>query len=150
MPLYALSSRLFRTVSQTADVTEAASSSAIDIPGLSIVLPRPGTYWFEAVTPWTALDATSRTMGIGVAFSGSVTQLSAWPFWGTPGGVTAFGPLQSTAGTLTTRVSQTGTLNTWVFNGMIKVSTAGTLKMQFSRSAASITHLNGVLTVSEG
>lgn len=137
--------KLNKTVAQSADVTEASVTTAVDIPGLTIDLPRAGTYLVTAVLPWTAGDATSRSLGCGVAFSGSATLLSAWVFFGTASNFSAY---QTTAGTLAA-TSQTATSGRQIYQGMIKVSSAGTLKMQFSRTAASITHTSGVLSVKE-
>lgn len=138
------STKLDLTVRQSADVTEAVSTNPVDIPGLSVVLPRAGTYHVTAVCPWTAADGTSRTMGVGVAYSGSTTLLSGWfqmnASTSTP---------QVTSGTLVTIASQSATSGRFSCQLTITVSTGGTLKMQFSRSAASITHTSGVMTVRE-
>lgn len=137
-----------RTIAQSGDVTEAVSTSNVDIPGLTVTLPRAGTYHFSILTPWTALDGTSRTMEIGVAYSGSITQLALWALMGTPGGVATYRQ-QTVSGTLCSLAAQTGTANHWMLTGMIKVTTSGTFKVQFRRTAASITHLNGVMRVIE-
>lgn len=136
--------KLNRTVRQTADVTEAVSTNPVDIPGLSVDLPRAGTYHVTGVFPYTAADGTSRTMGVGLTFSGSTTLLTG------QFGIDVSAPnVQSASGTLASRTSQTGTAGRWWCQVVVVVSTGGTLKMQFSRSAASITHTSGVMTVRE-
>lgn len=149
MPLYSLSSKLNRTVAQSADVTEASVTTPVDIPGLSVVLPRAGTYHVTAVLPWTAGDATSRTMGVGLAYSGSTTFVSG----AIPGGTGTSPSMglagQTTMGTLGAITSQSGTVGRLMVFYTVVVSTSGTLKFQFSRSAASITHTSGVMTVRE-
>lgn len=133
-----------RLVKQTADVTEASSTGNVDIPGLTMSLPRAGTYIIMAELPYTALDATSRNHGIGVTFSGTTTSLSI-----RVRGVGSANARQTASGTLGSVASQAQTADMMSCDGTITVSTPGTLKMSFSRSAASITHTSGTLSVRE-
>lgn len=135
------STKLNLTVKQSADVTEASVTTPVDVPGLSVYLPRAGTYHVFASLPATAADATSRTIGFGGAYSGTATFLNAGP---------SILSRQTAAGTLLSLANQTWTTAGMLWEGVIVVSTPGTLKMQFSRSAASITIKNGVFTVIEG
>jgi hypothetical protein len=146
------STKLNVTVAQSADVTEASVTTPVDITGLTVDLPRAGTYFVMAVLPATATDGTSRTAGFGVSFSGSTTLLSLTGVYDSTtatAGSAVGSRTQTTSGTLGSFAARTDTAWRWIVTGVIKVSTPGTLKMQFSRSAASITHTTGVMTVRE-
>jgi hypothetical protein len=41
--------RVNRTIAQSADVTEASAATAVDVPGLTIDLPRAGTYHVQVL-----------------------------------------------------------------------------------------------------
>ena len=139
--------RVRRTKLQTADNADPGGTGATDITGLSVNLPRAGVYQFHVEIPWSA-DATNKTIGVGVAYSGTTTRLAAHAFLGTPGGVVNQ-TAHNTPGTLVTRAGITSTSERFSITGSIKVSTSGDLKVQFSRSAGTMTISGASLDVKE-
>lgn len=135
-------------VSQSADLADPGATTNTDVPGLTVELPRAGLYHINAMLPYTAA-ATSKTMGVGVVFSGSATSVDAWAIIDQPGGVIQ-GAQQSVVGTLGTATGRTSTAGRIQFLGVIKVPTAGTLKMQISRSAGTVVFVSGIMVVREG
>jgi hypothetical protein len=146
--MWGFQTKLSTTVKQTADVTEASSTNPVNITGMSVALPRAGVYQIQAVFPYTA-NATSKTMGIGFAFSGTTATLDCWALLDQPGGVVA-GTQISTMGTMGAATGRTSTSGRIVVMGTVTVTTAGTLTAQFSRSAGSTTQRDGVMTIREG
>lgn len=134
MPLFIpaldkFSSILLQSAALVANV--ASGTGSLDVPGLTVDLPRAGSYYYT-FTVAGSLDVQPTTVAIGVAYSGTVTQLQAavYQFNGGGGNVvqTSSGSLQPTSlATTSSRFAQV--------TGRIDVSTAGTFKLQISRAA---------------
>jgi hypothetical protein len=134
------STKLNRAVKQTADVTEGTSTNPVDVPGMSLYIPRAGTYYIFITCPFSCLDATARNHGSGLSYTGTTTSMSI-----------GSGPTlrQTTMGTLPVVTGETVQSSAHSVFGRIVVSTPGTLKWSFSRSANTITHTDGIMFVSE-
>lgn len=137
----ALAGRISKVLFQSSNVTEATLTTPIDIPGLSLTLPRAGTYQFRLRLNANTNNGVT-TAGFGVAFSGTTTKLIADVWMGTPSSFAFFGT-QTVSGTLVAATRNSTALNSWIIDGHITVSTSGTFKFQFSRSANSYTIQDG-------
>lgn len=138
---------------QSANVSEATLTTAIDVPGLVWSLPRAGTYFFSImVHEQETVTGSANTIGIGpVVTSGTVTAMSASAWFGR-GSDTVPNSGLITSNTLFVSASGNGnwTLSrSWNYVGYVTVSGAATLKMQFSRSANTVQVRNGVGLVME-
>lgn len=108
-------------------------TTPVDIPGLSVVLPRAGTYRIEVdvnITP-----SVTATIGLGCAYSGTATALVLQP--SVVLGTAATFNAQNTPGTLSA-VSLTAANRVVRMAGYITVSTSGTFKIQCSRSTGTL------------
>ncbi len=66
--------RVRRTLPQSSQLNDPGATSAQDVPGLTLALPRAGLYHITGFLPWTA-DSTSKNMSVGLVYSGTTTSL---------------------------------------------------------------------------
>jgi hypothetical protein len=139
--------RLISVVTSTG-FSDPGSTSFFDVPGFSVAIPRAGTYFFYFVA--TLQCGTNPTfVGIGMAYTGTTTTLICHSESPSSGSGIAFYVPQTTAGSPNT--SSVGTTNSRSCrcSGHIVVSTTGTLKVQMSRTANTISSTGGTGIVVE-
>lgn len=126
-------------------VSDPGDTANHDVTGLTVALPRAGTYVFNFLVFGTA-TVNPTTVGFGVAFSGTTTTLAAeTSITISTGGSSVSGLVQIVSDTLPTTAISTaaGTLKGMSVRGTITVSTAGTLAVRFNRSANAISFAAG-------
>jgi hypothetical protein len=112
---------------------DGATVGNIDVPGLALTIPRAGTYALMG-THNAVYNSGSNTYGSGLAFSGTHSVIN---YWYTIRGGSATTP-QTVSGTLLTITLGTNQA-TQIWTGILVCSTGGTLKVQVSRTGATLT-----------
>lgn len=138
MPLFIPSSDKFSVVvAQSGALVGNAGSGtgSLDVPGLAITIPRAGTYYFDFNFSGV-LDVQPTTVGIGVAFSGTLSALQAEiQSFLNGGGV----PVQTVSGTLFSQSITSTSQKPCRVTGRLDATSSGVLKLQVSRSANTLT-----------
>lgn len=138
-------------VQQTSDVTVTASTSLVDLPGLSILLEAGQTYYFQVMV----MGSTTGTGGFALSPVASGGLTTSYAFFGFNGGYTSaangpggFPSCALTANTMGVNygADTVGATNfTGCLFGTIVVNVAGTFKIQMAQHSA-----NGSATVHQG
>jgi hypothetical protein len=136
-----LSGRFVAVVGPSSAVSDPGDTANHDVTGLTVSLPRAGTYWFHFVGFLTCLTNPT-TMGLGVAFSGTTTELLCNPQIITTTASTSF-RTQTVSDTLPSGGVTATNVNPWHCIGKITVSTAGDLNVRFNRAANTISFAAG-------
>lgn len=118
--------RFLAVVGPSSAVSDPGDTSNHDVTGLTVALPRAGTYFYNFFVHKT-VGVTTATIGTGVSFSGSVTSLVG-------GGSQGSTSTQTASDVLPTGSFAPGTFTTPIA-GTIVVSTPGTLAVRFNRGA---------------
>lgn len=127
---------LFVEMSASANVT---LTTLADITGLSVSIPRAGTYRFRAALHSVQSSATSSTFSLSVNFSGTVTRIMYGALL--PNSATAVASLATTTnnGQLTSGARTVTTAFYNLIDGTLVCSTSGTLSVRAARSATNTT-----------
>lgn len=117
-------------------VSDPGDTANHDVTGLTVALPRAGTYYYDFIVQST-VTVNPTTIGLGIAYSGTVTSLVGSIV------LSGFGAVQSTSDSLPTQAQSLTTLRSQKVLGTITVSTAGTLAVRFNRASNAISFAAG-------
>lgn len=128
--------RFIAVIGPNTAVSDPGDTAKHDVTGLTVTLPRAGTYCYEFTVILT-VTVNPTTVGLGVAFSGTLVSMAGMSF--IPTSNTAHStPIQVDSDSFGTAAVATLVPRPGRVVGVITVSTSGTLAVRFSRASNAI------------